>query len=97
MWHSPASQLLPPEHALTPVHAAVQELPLQATPVPQALIPEQHAVVVEAPLVIPPAQEPMPVHATSHVPVPLHWTAPLHELVPEQVTAHVLAAHVIVP
>ena len=97
MWQTPASQLLPPPHALIPEHAAVHELPLHATPVPHALMPEQHAVVVVALLVMPPAQEPVAVHATLQVPGPLHWTAPLHEAVPEQVTAHALAPHVIVP
>jgi hypothetical protein len=79
------------------VQAAVHAVPLQVTPEPQALMPEQHAVVVDAWLEIPPAHEPVAVHATLQSPGPVHCTAPLHEPIPEQVTEQSLALHAIVP
>jgi hypothetical protein len=80
-----------------PVHAAMQELPVHVMPLAQEFVAEQQAVVVEALLTIPCAQDPMPVHAALQVPGPAHSMAPLQEPMPEQLTEQLLALHAIVP
>jgi hypothetical protein len=96
--HVPASHRLPmPPHELRPVQAIEHDVPVQETPFPHELMPVQQMAVFAAWLAMPPAQAPVAVHATWHVPVPVQSTAPLQDPMPEQVTAHALEPQAILP
>jgi hypothetical protein len=75
------------------VQATLHDAPEHVTPPLHALIPVQHAAVVGALLTTPAPHESMPVHDTSHEPLPVHWTPALHEPEPALVTEHWLAPH----
>lgn len=79
------------------MHAIEHDVPVQETPLPHALMPVQQAAVFAAWLAMPPAQDPVAVHATWHVPVPVQSTAPLQDPIPEQVTLHALEPQAMFP
>jgi hypothetical protein len=82
---------------LSPVHAVVQEVPAQDTPLAHAPIPPQHTFACEPLLVMAPAHEPTLPQAMSHEPGPAHVIVLPQAAMPEQETEQLPPPHAMAP